>query len=65
MDEWITEAGIPFSWDRAKANRNAAKHGVTLSWRLLAVTYTWRAEAIRIISARPVTAKERRQYENP
>ena len=31
--------------------------------RLLVVEYTWRAENIRIISARPAEAHEREQYE--
>ena len=31
--------------------------------RLLVVVFTWRNERIRIISARPATPKERRQYE--
>ena len=30
--------------------------------RVLAVVYTWRGSTIRIISARPATQKERRQY---
>ena len=34
--------------------------------RLLVVVYTWRGERIRLISARAMTSKERRQYEkNP
>ena len=36
------------------------------SGRLLVVVYTWRGERIRLISAREMTSKERRQYEkNP
>ena len=36
------------------------------SGRLLVVAYTWRGERIRLISAREMTSKERRQYEkNP
>jgi uncharacterized DUF497 family protein len=31
--------------------------------RLLVVVYTWRGEQIRLISARPATPRERRQYE--
>jgi len=31
--------------------------------RLLAVVYTWRGDKIRIISARPAEAHERREYE--
>jgi uncharacterized protein len=33
------------------------------SSRLLVVVYSWRAERIRIISARPATGNERRRYE--
>lgn len=38
--------------------------GLTQGWRLLVVVYTFRAEAIRIISARPATSHERAAYEN-
>jgi uncharacterized DUF497 family protein len=31
--------------------------------RLLVVVYTWRVEELRLISARPATPRERRQYE--
>ncbi len=31
--------------------------------RVLVVAYTWRGEAVRIISGRKVTRRERRQYE--
>jgi uncharacterized protein len=31
--------------------------------RVLIVVYTWRAQKIRLISARPATRQERRQYE--
>jgi uncharacterized protein len=31
--------------------------------RVLVVVYTWRAQKIRLISARPATRQERRQYE--
>lgn len=37
--------------------------GMTIDWRLLYVVYVWREEIIRIISARPVTKAERKQYE--
>jgi uncharacterized DUF497 family protein len=30
---------------------------------LLVVVYTWRGQEIRLISARPATRRERRQYE--
>ena len=89
--------GIRFGWNRAKAESNLLKHGVsfetaceiffdplvhllrsemlggeereaaigmTESWRLLVIVYTFRAEAIRIISARPAAPGERKLYED-
>lgn len=38
--------------------------GLTEGWRLLAVVYTFRTEAIRIISARPATSAERSTHED-
>ncbi len=38
--------------------------GLTTSWQLLYVVYVARNEAIRIISARRTTRKERLEYEN-
>ena len=38
--------------------------GVSSANRLLVVAYTERGERIRIISARPTTARERKQYES-
>lgn len=86
-----------FEWDDAKAERNAAKHGVsfheagtvfgdTLTWtypdsqhseseqrwitigmseerRILVIAHTYEDQAIRIISAREATRKERKFYE--
>jgi uncharacterized DUF497 family protein len=37
--------------------------GLTALGQLLVVVYSWRGSQIRIISARPVTPRERRQYE--
>jgi hypothetical protein len=37
--------------------------GVDLIGRVLVVVWTWRAESIRLISAREATPRERRQYE--
>jgi uncharacterized protein len=31
--------------------------------RLIVVVYTWRSENVRLISARPATAREKNQYE--
>ncbi|MBL8294667.1 MAG: BrnT family toxin [Bryobacterales bacterium] len=36
--------------------------GVDALARILTVAYTWRGKAIRLISARPATPNERRQY---
>lgn len=38
--------------------------GLSEGWHLLVVVYTFRKEAIRIISARPATARERVLYED-
>lgn len=38
--------------------------GMTEGWSLLVVVYTFREEAIRVISARPATSQERRCYED-
>jgi len=37
--------------------------GLDALGRLLVVVYTWRGQKIRLISARPATRQERRQYE--
>ena len=37
--------------------------GMTSDWRLLKVIYVFRPEAVRIISARPITLRERKTYE--
>lgn len=37
--------------------------GMGATGRLLVVVYTWRGENIRIISARPAEAHERKEYE--
>ncbi len=38
---------------------------IGMDWlgRVLVVVYTWRGDTIRLISARPATSRERRQYE--
>lgn len=38
--------------------------GITVSWRLLYVAFVFRADVIRILSARPATSSERKSYEN-
>ncbi len=40
-----------------------ATMGLDALGRLLVVVYTWRAERVRLISARKATPQERRQYE--
>jgi len=86
-----------FEWDRAKAERNRRKHGVTFDEavavfhdplsatfddpdhstgerrlvtigrssrdRLLVVSHAESGETIRVISARPATAAERKRHE--
>ena len=37
--------------------------GLTLDWQLLLVVYLLKEDSIRIISARPTTSTERKQYE--
>ena len=37
--------------------------GMDMLGRILVVVYTWRGERIRLISARPTTPREKRQYE--
>jgi len=37
--------------------------GLDATGRVLVVVYTWRAESVRLISARKATARERRRYE--
>jgi len=37
--------------------------GMTGDWRLLRVTYVFRSQLVRLISARSVTIKERKNYE--
>ena len=45
--------------------RREAIIGMTINWKLLYVAYTMLDnDVLRIISARPVTKKERKQYEN-
>jgi uncharacterized DUF497 family protein len=38
--------------------------GLTVGWRLLYVVYTEREDVLRVISARPVMAAERKYYED-
>src|SRR5438093_2298592 len=38
--------------------------GMTVDWQILYVVYLFRKNQIRLVSARPVTSRERKQYEN-
>jgi uncharacterized DUF497 family protein len=49
--------------DEGVDERRFVTLGLDALGRLLVVVYTWRDERIRIISARPATAKERRRHE--
>jgi uncharacterized DUF497 family protein len=49
--------------DPSSAEQRFITMGVDATGRLLVVVYTWRADRIRIISARPATRRERRNYE--
>jgi hypothetical protein len=48
--------------DARKARGNVAKHGVCFWERLLVVMFTERGDAIRLVSARKATRRERRDY---
>lgn len=54
----VVDAGV------IEGERREAIIGLAVDWRLLFVVYVVRQEAVRIISARPATEKERREYEN-
>jgi len=49
--------------DSASDERRWVTIGIDSLGRVLVVVYTWRGDGIRLISARPATARERRQYE--
>jgi uncharacterized protein len=50
--------------DHAEVEFRFISIGLSSAGRLLVVAYTERSERIRIISARPAIARERRQYES-
>jgi uncharacterized DUF497 family protein len=56
------EKAISVRDDRA-AEERWVTIGIDSLARVLVVVYTWRGEQIRMISARPATPRERRQYE--
>jgi uncharacterized DUF497 family protein len=49
--------------DDNPAEERFATMGMDALGRVLVVIFTWRGEAIRLISARRATASERKQYE--
>ncbi|MDP8979546.1 MAG: BrnT family toxin [Acidobacteriota bacterium] len=49
--------------DERKDEERWVSIGMDSLARILVVVYTWRDEHIRLISARPATRKEARQYE--
>ena len=49
--------------DKSSAEERFMTLGVDAFGRVIVVVYTWRGEAVRIISARKATRRERRQYE--
>ncbi len=48
--------------DDVQAEERWATIGMDALVRILTVVYAWRGNTVRLISARPATAKERRQY---
>jgi len=49
----------PFTWEEDRW----ITLGRDLLGRILVVIYTWRGESVRLVSARPATPRERRDYE--
>jgi uncharacterized DUF497 family protein len=58
------EATIPDP-DHSEGEYRFLSIGRSAAGRVLVVAYTERNERVRIISARPATARERRTYESP
>ncbi|QYX30293.1 BrnT family toxin [Sphaerospermopsis torques-reginae] len=54
---------LSFEDQSAQGEQRFIIMGMDHLWRLLVVVYTYRGDNIRLISARPATAKERRKYE--
>ena len=54
---------MDFEWDPDKAEQRFITIGADAAGRVLVVTFTYRGETIRIISARTANRRERRQYE--
>jgi len=57
----------PFALTMRDLNAEEEERWITLGMdafgRPLVVVYTWRGQIVRVISARPATTHERRQYE--
>lgn len=51
-----------YEWDETKRRANIAKHGYDLARGDLVFEDTCRGEAVRFISLRPASRKERRIY---
>jgi uncharacterized DUF497 family protein len=67
---WFADAVTALEDERAISVRDEAEDeerwitiGMDSLARILVVVYTWRDERIRLISARPATRRESRQYE--
>ena len=65
----FADAVLVLEDERANTSRDDAQNeerwvtiGMDAVARVLTVVYTWRGDSIRIISARPATPNERRQY---
>lgn len=54
----VVDAGV------VEGEQREAVIGMTVNWRLLFVVYVMVDDVVRIISARQVTASERKEYEN-
>jgi len=50
--------------EEAEGEQRFVAIGLDSLWRPLVVVYTYRGDNIRLISARPATASERRNYES-
>lgn len=58
-DDFALTIGDPYSEDEERW----ITLGMDALGRLLVVVYAWRGDAVRLISARPATSRETKQYE--
>jgi len=67
MPEAIPVFGDPYAItvtdDESDEEQRFVTIGMGAAGRLLVVVYTWRGENVRIISARPAEARERKEYD--